>query len=48
MTPTTDEIPESNETGVDPEPWTRNQHLRDLFKLAPEEILPEPPVVPAS
>jgi len=46
--PTTDETPENDETRVDPEPWTRNEYLRDLFKLVPEEILPEPAVVPAS
>lgn len=45
--PTTDETPENDETLVDPEPRT-NEYLRDLFKLAPEEILPDPGVVPAS
>jgi hypothetical protein len=46
--PTTDETPDSDETRVDPEPWTRTQYLRDLFKLAPEETLPDPEVVPVN
>jgi hypothetical protein len=42
---TTDEIPENDATRLDPEPSTGNEYLRDLFKLAPEEILPDPGVV---
>jgi hypothetical protein len=45
---TTDEAPDNDETRVDPEPWTRNEYLRDLFKLVPEDTLPDPGVVPAS
>ena len=45
--PTTDETPENDETRVDPEPRA-NEYLRDLFKLVPEEILPDTGVVPAS
>ena len=39
---------ESDETRVDPEPWTRNQYLRDLFKMGPEEVLQDPAAVPPS
>jgi hypothetical protein len=42
---TTDETPETDATRLDPEPSTGNEYLRDLFKLAPEEILPDPGVV---
>jgi hypothetical protein len=43
---TTDEIPENDATRLDPEPSTGNEYLRDLFNLAPEEILPDPVVLP--
>jgi hypothetical protein len=42
---TTDETPENDATRLDPEPSTGNEYLRDLFKVAPEEILPDPGVV---
>jgi hypothetical protein len=41
---TTDETHENEETHVDPEPGTGtgNTYLRDLFKLVPEDVLPDP------
>jgi hypothetical protein len=42
---TTDETHENDETDVDPEPGTGNTYLRDLFKLVPEDVLPDPGAV---
>jgi hypothetical protein len=39
---TTDETHENDETHVDPEPGTGNTYLRDLFKLVPQDVLPDP------